>query len=153
MHIYIYIYICIYIYIYVHIYMYMCIYIYIYIYVCIYIYIYKVKLAIIVKSDLKAPFSLATTERCRDGHYSLDELLHFTLDVYLIIQSVKQGGIKYQFLSLWYVSTWDRTPVSWDIGKFSTLKANRRIGICYKNMEVNYLQWIPESMHGHHHNK
>ena len=31
---------------------------------------YKVKLAIVVKGDLKAPFSLATTPRCREGHYS-----------------------------------------------------------------------------------
>ena len=34
-------------------------------------------------------------------------LLHFTLDPYLIMLSVKQGGIKYHFLSLWYDSTWD----------------------------------------------
>ena len=33
-------------------------------------------------------------------------LLHFTLDPYLIMLSVKQGGIKYHFLSLWYDSTW-----------------------------------------------
>ena len=26
--------------------------------------------------------------------------------------SVKQGGIKYHFLSLWYDLTWDWTPVS-----------------------------------------
>ena len=38
-------------------------------------------------------------------------LLHFTLDLYLIMLSVKQGGIKYHFLSLWYDSTWDWTPV------------------------------------------
>ena len=36
-------------------------------------------------------------------------LLHFTLDPYLIMLSVKQGGIKYHFLSLWYDSTWDWT--------------------------------------------
>ena len=39
-------------------------------------------------------------------------LLHFTLDPHLIVLSVKQGGIKYDFLSLWYDSTWDWTPVS-----------------------------------------
>ena len=33
--------------------------------------------------------------------------------------SVKQGGIKYHFLSLWYDSTWDRTSVSWTIGEHS----------------------------------
>ena len=31
--------------------------------------------------------------------------------------SVKQGGIKYHFLSLWYDSTWDWTPVSRIIGE------------------------------------
>ena len=44
-------------------------------------------------------------------------LLHFTLDPYLIILSVKQSGIKYHFLSLWYDSTWDWTQVSRTIGE------------------------------------
>ena len=30
----------------------------------------KVKLATVVKGDQKAPFSIATTLRCRGGHYS-----------------------------------------------------------------------------------
>ena len=33
--------------------------------------------------------------------------------------SAKQGGIKYYFLSLWYDSTWDWTPVSRMIGEHS----------------------------------
>ena len=33
---------------------------------------------------------------------------------------VKQGGIKYHFLSLWYDSTYDWTPVSRTIGEHST---------------------------------
>ena len=39
---------------------------------CIYIYIYisKVKLATIVEGDPKAPFSIATTPRCRERRYS-----------------------------------------------------------------------------------
>ena len=32
--------------------------------------IYKVKLATIVEGDPKAPFSIATTPRCREGRYS-----------------------------------------------------------------------------------
>ena len=36
--------------------------------------------------------------------------------------SVKQGGIKYYFLSFWYYVTWDWTPVSWAIGEHSTTK-------------------------------
>ena len=36
--------------------------------------------------------------------------------------SVKQEGIKYHFLSLWYESTWDWTSVSRAIGEHSTHK-------------------------------
>ena len=68
---------------------------------------YVTKLATVVKGDLKAPFSITG-------------LLHFTLDTYLILLSVKQGNIKYHFLSLWYESTRDRTLVSQAIGKQST---------------------------------
>ena len=50
----------------------------------------RVKLAILVEGELKSPFSIATTPRCRRG-------LHFTLDPYLIMLSTKQGGIKYHF--------------------------------------------------------
>ena len=66
-----------------------------------------VKLATIVEGNPKAPFSIATTPMCRGGRYSFPGLLYFTLDLYLIMLSVKQGGIKYHFLSLWYDSTWD----------------------------------------------
>ena len=52
-----------------------------------------IKLATLVEGVPKVPFSIATTLRCRD--------------LYLIMLSVKQGGIKYHFLSLWYDSTWD----------------------------------------------
>ena len=67
--------------------------------------IVKVKLATLIEGDPKAPFSIATTPRCRRGCYSFPGLLHFTLDPYLIVLSVKQGVIKYHFLSLWYDST------------------------------------------------
>ena len=33
--------------------------------------------------------------------------------------SIKQGGIKYDFLSLWYDPMWDWTPVSRTIGEHS----------------------------------
>ena len=52
---------------------------------------------------------------CRGGRYSFPGLLYFTLDPYLIMLSVKQGGIK----SLWYDSTWDWTQVSRAIGEHS----------------------------------
>ena len=32
-------------------------------------------------------------------------------DTYLIMLSVKKGGVKYHFFSLWYDSNWDWTPV------------------------------------------
>ena len=37
-----------------------------------------------------------------EGATPFPGLIHFTLDPYLIMLSVKQGGIKYHFLSLWY---------------------------------------------------
>ena len=64
----------------------------------------------IPESDVEAAFSIATTLRCKRGHYSFPELLHFTLDPYFIMLSVKQGGIKYHFLSLWYNSIKPRSP-------------------------------------------
>ena len=71
----------------------------------------------LVEGNPKAPFSIATTPRCRGGRYSFPGLLYFTLDPYLIMLSVKQGGIKYHFLSLWYDSTLDWTQVSRAIGE------------------------------------
>ena len=44
------------------------------------------------------PFSIATTPECRGGCYSFLWIAPLTLDLYLIILSVKQGGIKYNFL-------------------------------------------------------
>ena len=38
--------------------------------------------------------------------------------------SVRQGDIKYHFLSLWYDSTWDWTPVSRTTRKLSTHSAH-----------------------------
>ena len=55
----------------------------------------KVKLVTVHAGDQKAPFSTATTPRCRGERYSFPGLLQFTLDTYLILLSVKQGGIKY----------------------------------------------------------
>ena len=62
-----------------------------------------------------------------EGATPFPGLLHFTLDPYLIMLSVKQGGIKYHFLSLWYDSTWDWTQVSGAIGEHSNRLANVRI--------------------------
>ena len=48
--------------------MYVYIYIYIYIYMYVYIYIYYLT---IVEGNPEAALSIATTRRCREGHYSL----------------------------------------------------------------------------------
>ena len=73
----------------------------------------------VVQDNLKAPFSIATTSRCRGGHYSFLWIAPLTLDAYLIMLSVKQGGIKYYFLSLRYDSTWDWTLISQSFGEHS----------------------------------
>ena len=39
------------------------------------------------------------------------------LDPYLVLLRVKQAGIKYHFLSLWYDSTWYWSPVCPAIGE------------------------------------
>ena len=62
-------------------------------------------LATVVEDDPKAPFSIATTSKCRGGRYSFSWIAPLTLDMYLILLSVKQGGIKYHFYSLWYDAT------------------------------------------------
>ena len=54
---------------------------------------------------------------CRGECYSFLWIAALTLDLYLIMLSVKQEGIKYHFLSLWCDSTWDWTPVSQAIGE------------------------------------
>ena len=105
------------------------------------IYIY-IKLATVIDFDTKAPFSLATTPKCREGLYSiLSALLHslrFTLEPNLIMLSAKQSGIKYHFFfTLWYDSTWDWTPVFRTIGEHSTRYANdQAIGIIFRVQKV-----------------
>ena len=74
-------------------------------------------MATLVEGDPKTPFSIGTTQWNRG-------VLHFTLFPYLIMLSVKQGGIKYYFLSLWYDSIWDWIVVSRAIGEHSTNNTN-----------------------------
>ena len=59
-------------------------------------------LATVVECYLEAPLSIATTARCREGATLSHGLLHFIFDTYLIMLSVKQGGIIYHFKNLWY---------------------------------------------------
>ena len=63
--------------------------------------------------------------------------------------SVKQGGIKYHFLSLWYDSTWDWTQVSRAIGEHSNpiqVRRTRQAGHCWRSRDElirDVLLWIP----------
>ena len=60
---------------------------------------------ILVEGDSKVSFAIATTLRSRGGRY----FIPWIAPLYLIMLSVKQGGIMYHF---WYDSIWDWTPVS-----------------------------------------
>ena len=53
------------------------------------------------KGDLKVPFLIATTLWCRGGCYCLPWIAPLILDPYLIMLNVRQGGIKFNFLSFW----------------------------------------------------
>ena len=50
----------------------------------------------VVEGNLKAPFSITTSPRCKEGHYSFTWIASLTLDSYFIMLSVKQGAC------LWY---------------------------------------------------
>ena len=119
---------------------------------------YYLKLVTFVEGDPLTPFSIAVAPRRRGGWYSIYWIAHFTLDPYLIILSVKQGGIKYHFLSFWYGLTWDWTLVSSTLAntllkqkeskKTSELKKHQ--GWCYKTSRqtivldtlVDCVEWI-----------
>ena len=60
--------------------------------------------------------------------------------------SVKQGGIKNHFLSLWYEATWDWTLVSRAIGECSTHKANEpvKLEIGPEAVKVVFLKYHKE---------
>ena len=78
--------------------------------------------ASVVEGNPKAPFSIATTLRCRQEHYSILWLVQFTLDPYPI--SVKQSGKKFHFFTLWYDPTWDWTPSSRTVNEHSAHETN-----------------------------
>ena len=63
-----------------------------------------------------AYFSTAPILRLRGELYSFLWIAPFTFDSFLIIPSVKQGGIKYHFCSLWYDLTknklWSPGPLA-----------------------------------------
>ena len=82
--------------------------------------------------DLKVPFSIAATLRCRGGCYFFPWFVPLILDLYLIMLSIKQGDIKYHFLSLWYDPTWDWILVSQTIGEhYANLPQNLITSVDY----------------------
>ena len=106
-------------------------------------YIYK-----LAKGDLKVSFSISTTPRHKGGCYSLPWIASLTFVQYLIKLSVKQGGIKYHFLSLWYESTWDWTLLSWTISKHSTHYANIIIILILTSFsnQLCFTAWVTASL-------
>ena len=60
--------------------------------VCVCVYIYK-----LANHSQRLPFSIATTSKCRGECYSFLWIALLTLDPYLMMLSVKQGGIEYHF--------------------------------------------------------
>ena len=78
----------------------------------------------------RLPFRQLLNQGVGEGATPFFGVFHFTLDPYFIILRVKQGGIKYHFLSLWYDSTWDWTQVSQAIGKHSNHHANYTRMLC-----------------------
>ena len=107
----------------------------------IYIYIYIGWLTV-VKGNPKGPFSIATTQRCSGGRSSFLWIFPLSVNPYLIMLSVKQGSVKYHFLSLWYDLTRDWTPVSWTIGEHYTHFANIYIYIYIYNEFQCYWVWL-----------
>ena len=81
----------------------------------------------LLEGDPKAPFSKATTPRYRRGHYCFPWITPITIDLYCIMLTVKQQGIKYHFQSLWYDSTRDLTLVSRTTGEHCNHYANKPV--------------------------
>ena len=67
----------------------------------------EIKLVTLVEADPKALFQQLLHRGVGKTATPIPGFLQFIFDPYLIMLSVKQGGIKYYFLSLWYDSTWD----------------------------------------------
>ena len=110
----------IYIYIYTHTHIHIYRYIHRFIHVLIHIYVYISKVGDHIRGWPEGSlFDSLLHQGVGEGATPFPGLLHFTLDPYLIMLSVKQEGIKYHFLSLWYDSTWDWTQVSRAIGEHS----------------------------------
>ena len=105
-----------------------------FIYIYIYIYIYKSKS---VAGDYSRAwprwllFLWLLHWGVGEGSTPFPEFLHFTLDPYFIVLTVKLGGIKYHFLSLRYDSTGDWTQVTRATGERTSHFANDPVNIFF----------------------
>ena len=79
----------------------------------------------VVEGNLKAPFSIATTPRCRRGCYSFLWFALLTLDPYLIMLSVKPEVIKNHFFES--LVGLDLGLNFWTIGEYSNHYANFQV--------------------------
>ena len=94
-HTFVYFYLSLCLYIHVYVYTYICAYM--YDYMCVYVYVRKSKFGDCSWGWPKAPFQLLLHQGVGEGVTPFRGLLHFTLDTYLILLSVKRGDIKYNF--------------------------------------------------------
>ena len=99
--------------------------------VCVYIYIYIY--IYISRVTRRLPFQYLLHRGVGESATPFPDLLHFTLDLYPIMLSGQQGGIKYHFLNLWYDSNWDGNPVSRTIDEHSIHEANMYNAVLPKN--------------------
>ena len=74
---------------------------------------------IVIKRDLKAPFSIGTTSRCSSYHNSFPWIGPLTLDPYLIMLSVLQGGLQVPFFESLVWQPGIEFLIYWTIGEHS----------------------------------
>ena len=84
----------------------------------------------------RLPFQSLLQLGFREGTTPFPGLLHFTLDTYLILLSVNQGGIKYHFLSLWYDDLGLKLGL---LDDWRTLYPQLIIGVIYDNKQIGWV--------------
>ena len=95
-----------------------------------YIYIYKSKVGDRSRGRPEGSFSIATTPRCRDGGYSFPWFAPLYSWSIPYKAECLAGRHQVLFLSLWYDSTRDWTPVSRSTDELSTWTEAAAISHC-----------------------
>ena len=94
----------------------------------------------LVEGDPKAPFQKLIHWGVGKGATPFSGILHFSIDLYFIMLNVKQSGIKYHFLSLWYDSTWIEPRSPGPVANALTIIPMGRSGVCTLNCNrINHL--------------